>query len=687
MIISQWTSRELYSKPAVRTLLSFEDTLFFSRSKPKDDSDQYCTIHSYLCCINMNFDQFNFEDMGSSFLSGSKRDRDETGAFEGDIFENTAKKISVDYDDANFQSLMTAPIAMTVPITRDAIEEQPQMLSGRKTIAEPKPEPFPYYFYRDHSTEPDPDPLTPLTPPGRVPNFPAKMHSILYREELKDIIAWMPHGRAWRVLKPREFETIVIPTYFEHAKFSSFIRQANGWGFRRITQGRDRNAYYHPLFLRALPHLCKTMKRPGVAEKQASDPDYEPDLYKISEIHPIPQRTNDDSILLECTLKGGPKARMPIYTSVGLSQAPPSQMLPRDPPKLTPNDQLSLHAFRQSLGASESQLKNQGQAPSDSAPSRIQAPRDISPAMMPQTNMMPTPMNPLPTNMPGMDSGISPLALANQLAFAAPNMPGNVPKRSVPESNSASQSNANLSNGSGSDADNNTSQQNMAAAQFAAGFAAATALSHQQFQAMMAQLGAGMFMQQGNNSNQTNTSNNNVNNPIGQASGMAFAANNADSSAAMASVQRSMSQMQQAMQQTFRQAQQNFQQSQNQMNAQAQASINTQGNPQQQIHNAESSMKQMQENFQRAQQELFMPQQQQDQQQMNQMHENSLPNNILQQNPNSSQQRQSTNFDHELPIQQRANSGRNGNMNGSQTYQQQLSFQGDGSEGNNYLAL
>jgi len=94
--------------------------------------------------------------------------------------------------------------------------------------------PFPWFYYRDFSHEEDPDSLTPLTPPGRVPNFPAKMHAILSRPDLADVICWMPHGRSWRVLKPREFEVRVIPTYFEHAKFSSFIRQANGWGFRRM---------------------------------------------------------------------------------------------------------------------------------------------------------------------------------------------------------------------------------------------------------------------------------------------------------------------------------------------------------------------------------------------------------------------------------------------------------------------
>jgi HSF-type DNA-binding len=177
----------------------------------------------------------------------------------------------------------------------------------------------PFYHYRDFSQEVDPDPLTPLTPPGRVPNFPAKMHAILSRPDLTDIVAWMPHGRSWRVLKPREFELRVIPTYFEHSKFSSFVRQANGWGFRRITQGRDRNSYYHELFLRGLPYLCKQMKRPGVAEKASADAEHEPDFQKISVAYPLPVKADDESILLHCTVQGGPRARMPIYFGAYLS--------------------------------------------------------------------------------------------------------------------------------------------------------------------------------------------------------------------------------------------------------------------------------------------------------------------------------------------------------------------------------
>ena len=229
----------------------------------------------------------------------------------------------------------------------------------------PKLQAAPFYFYNDFSRDVDPDPLTPLTPPGRVPNFPAKMHAILARPDLADIIAWMPHGRSWRVLKPREFEVRVLPTFFEHSKFSSFIRQANGWGFRRITQGRDRNSYYHELFLRGLPHLCKQMKRPGVSEKRPADADHEPELYEISESFPVPDKADDDSIMLECTVQGGPKARMPIYTGSLLSaeslrlihgSSDLTKHANTQAVALTPKDQSALFSFHRAISASDNQI-------------------------------------------------------------------------------------------------------------------------------------------------------------------------------------------------------------------------------------------------------------------------------------------------------------------------------------------
>ncbi len=342
--------------------------------------------------------------------------------------------------------------------------------------------PAPFNYYKDFSTVSDPDSLTPLTPPGRVPNFPAKMHAILSRSDLTEIVCWLPHGRAWKVLKPREFEVRVIPTYFEHAKFSSFIRQANGWGFRRITHGKDRNSYYHPLFLRALPHLCKEMKRPGVAKKLAADPEHEPDLDAISMLHPVPTHFDDESILLHCTIIGGPKARMPIYSGALTSSSAASSLKdilirPTDTSDrstvaqvsaplastLTPHDREALSSFSTSLGASEMLIRSA--VASNTAPSVATKPAASVPSGDQETiqnvhsgigsHFAPPAIAHGPNVQQDSVHRISTLAAANELAFGAPH------------SFAAAY------------------QASSAASQFAAGFAAAAALSHQQFQNMI----------------------------------------------------------------------------------------------------------------------------------------------------------------------------------------------------------
>ena len=191
-------------------------------------------------------------------------------------------------------------------------------ISNNKSIITSSPpgfvlNPAPFFYYCDRSDEIDDDPLTPLTPPGRTPNFPATMHAILFDSALKDVIAWMPHGRSWRILNPRELEIRVLPKYFEHNKFSSFIRQTNGWGFRRLTKGPDRHSYYNENFLRGLPHLCKKMKRVGSASKITLDPSYEPNLYEINKLHPLPTAINfvDESINFQVS-RVGPRTRMPV---------------------------------------------------------------------------------------------------------------------------------------------------------------------------------------------------------------------------------------------------------------------------------------------------------------------------------------------------------------------------------------
>mmetsp|Transcript_12394 Transcript_12394/g.35466 ORF Transcript_12394/g.35466 Transcript_12394/m.35466 type:complete len:749 (-) Transcript_12394:57-2303(-) len=91
--------------------------------------------------------------------------------------------------------------------------------------------------------------------------FPVKLHAILSRPDLSNIISWCENGAAFRVQRPKEFAGNVLPCYFDHNNFSSFLRKVRGWGFKRIKSGPDAGSYYHQLFHRDKPYLALRMKR------------------------------------------------------------------------------------------------------------------------------------------------------------------------------------------------------------------------------------------------------------------------------------------------------------------------------------------------------------------------------------------------------------------------------------------
>eukprot|EP00804_Cyclotella_cryptica_P004774 CCRYP_004865-RA/>CCRYP_004865-RA protein AED:0.11 eAED:0.11 QI:111/1/1/1/1/1/2/92/605 len=268
-----------------------------------------------------------------------------------------------EYDAANFIAGLSSGItakacgskrerdardADNVPDTSPEFSPRPskakkRVLSARKDKSDldseqtPPPKAAPYFFYTDHSREVDRDPLSPVTPPGAVPIFPVKMHVLLSKPELCDILAWDSHGRSFRILKPRQFEAEILPQYFDHSNFASLTRQLNGWGFRRLTEGENMGSYYEEHFLRSMPWLCKQMKRPKVGEKISICPRHEPDLVAISKDFPVPNypMTREIKVVM-ATMARGPKAKVPEQWFLEGEDSNPNLPLPNSCPAPVP---------------------------------------------------------------------------------------------------------------------------------------------------------------------------------------------------------------------------------------------------------------------------------------------------------------------------------------------------------------
>jgi hypothetical protein len=75
--------------------------------------------------------------------------------------------------------------------------------------------------------EPQPQPKKKIPKKRAAPttSFPTKLHKILSNPDCNEYIDWLPHGRAFRILKAKGFEEHVLPKYFRSSRYSSFMRQ------------------------------------------------------------------------------------------------------------------------------------------------------------------------------------------------------------------------------------------------------------------------------------------------------------------------------------------------------------------------------------------------------------------------------------------------------------------------------
>lgn len=70
------------------------------------------------------------------------------------------------------------------------------------------------------------------------PPFLLKTYMLVEDPATDDVISWNDDGTAFVVWQPAEFARDLLPTLFKHSNFSSFVRQLNTYGFRKVTTNR-----------------------------------------------------------------------------------------------------------------------------------------------------------------------------------------------------------------------------------------------------------------------------------------------------------------------------------------------------------------------------------------------------------------------------------------------------------------
>lgn len=109
---------------------------------------------------------------------------------------------------------------------------------------------------------------------GKASNesFPHKLYRMLYEAEQdgKDnVVSFLPSGRGFVIHEPRKFEEI-MSRYFTTRRLASFQRQLNLYGFRRISEGKEKGGYFHKFFIKGKRSLTKRIRRKSTASRSAA---------------------------------------------------------------------------------------------------------------------------------------------------------------------------------------------------------------------------------------------------------------------------------------------------------------------------------------------------------------------------------------------------------------------------------
>ncbi|KAG8381355.1 hypothetical protein BUALT_Bualt06G0113700 [Buddleja alternifolia] len=123
--------------------------------------------------------------------------------------------------------------------------------------------------------------------------FLTKTYQLVDDREIDDIISWNDDGSAFIVWNPTEFARDLLPKYFKHNNFSSFVRQLNTYGFRKVVP--DRWEFCNDCFRRGEKKLLCDIQRRKIATHSSPTPSAAATPLQVQQTPAAPVRTSSPS--------------------------------------------------------------------------------------------------------------------------------------------------------------------------------------------------------------------------------------------------------------------------------------------------------------------------------------------------------------------------------------------------------
>ena len=118
--------------------------------------------------------------------------------------------------------------------------------------------------------------------------FLLQLYQILEDDKNKDIIHWGDNGKYFVIENVHNFTEKILPKYYNHNNYSSFVRQLNMYDFHKKKTNSEAHTFQHNKFIKSQKDLLKTINRKRKKDKNKNITSLVPlntELVKFNDIY------------------------------------------------------------------------------------------------------------------------------------------------------------------------------------------------------------------------------------------------------------------------------------------------------------------------------------------------------------------------------------------------------------------